>query len=335
MPGKSNCSFCSNCNKETTYSVREEAKTRYMKRKEFTYTTIKAYCTECGREISMPDLRHKDLELFDAYYRKLEGLITLPEIRKLMSLYHIGKAPLSLALGFGEVTIARYFEGQMPSKRCSEIIRRALHDPKYMREMLEANRQRVGEPAYRKCIGALDELIKKQKASPKIQAAISYLLGELTEITPLALQKLLYFAQGLYMASYGKPLFSDDCEAWVHGPVYPDVYQQYKKYGYNPIEEETICFCDGSLDLSLQEQDILDLVIKSFGIYSGKTLECITHNENPWRTARGGATTIEYSKNIITKQSIESYFKEMKSRYGLSNKKEVLTYIRRMLRDNQ
>lgn len=32
------------------------------------------------------------------------------EIEALMSLYHLGKAPLSYALGFGEVTITRYLQ---------------------------------------------------------------------------------------------------------------------------------------------------------------------------------------------------------------------------------
>ena len=38
------------------------------------------------------------------------------DIKKIMDIYKIGKAPLSLALGFGEVTIPRYLEGQVPSK---------------------------------------------------------------------------------------------------------------------------------------------------------------------------------------------------------------------------
>lgn len=36
---------------------------------------------------------------------------------------------------------------------------------------------------------------------------------------PLKLQKLLYLAQGYSYAFYDEPLFADDMEAWVHGPV--------------------------------------------------------------------------------------------------------------------
>ncbi|MGF0019538.1 hypothetical protein [Sporofaciens sp. SGI.106] len=37
-----------------------------------------------------------------------EGIISLEEIEKLGKIYSLGKAPLSIALGFGEVKITRY-----------------------------------------------------------------------------------------------------------------------------------------------------------------------------------------------------------------------------------
>lgn len=56
-------------------------------------------------------------------------LFQLNDIENLMKIYKIGKAPLSLALGFGEVTITRYLSGQIPSKEYSDIIRMALSSP--------------------------------------------------------------------------------------------------------------------------------------------------------------------------------------------------------------
>lgn len=334
MPDKPIRQFCTECRKETTYRLREEEISRFVKDKEYRYTTIAAYCSECGERISTPGLRDKDIELFDAYYRKIEDLITIPEIRHIMDIYNIGKAPLSLALGFGEITVPRYLEGQMPSKRYSEVMRRALHDPEYMKKLLNANRQRVGETAYKKAAAAVEENIRNRRATPKMQAAISCILKEVVEITPLALQKLLYFAQGLYLASRGTPLFDDDCEAWVHGPVYPDVYSQYKKYGYNPIDDQKQFFDIRHTELSSGEQDVISLVVRSFGLYSGKILECITHRERPWVAARNGLETIDYSRSIITKESIGEYFKDISSRYGMTTTYEIQTYIDDMLKSN-
>ena len=48
-------------------------------------------------------------------------------------------------------------------------------------------------------------------------------------ISNLKLQKLLYYAQGSFLAIKDIPLFDDNLLAWVHGPVVNEVYQEYKK----------------------------------------------------------------------------------------------------------
>lgn len=46
-------------------------------------------------------------------------------------------------------------------------------------------------------------------------------------ISNLKLQKLVYYAQAWHLAIHGTPLFEEDFEAWVHGPVIPSLYQKY------------------------------------------------------------------------------------------------------------
>lgn len=66
-----------------------------------------------------------------------------------MELYNIGKAPLSIVLGFGEITITRYLLGQVPSKEYSNIIRNALSSPVYMEQKLLENKDRVALAAFK------------------------------------------------------------------------------------------------------------------------------------------------------------------------------------------
>src|SRR2546428_134892 len=54
-------------------------------------------------------------------------------------------------------------------------------------------------------------------------------------LTPLHVQKLLYYVQGWSLALRGTPAFSDDIEAWRYGPVVESVYQAYKKFDDKPI----------------------------------------------------------------------------------------------------
>ena len=54
-------------------------------------------------------------------------------------------------------------------------------------------------------------------------------------LSNLKLQKLVYYAQGFYLAIHDRPLFDDAICAWEHGPVVPSLYRRYKKYGSGGI----------------------------------------------------------------------------------------------------
>jgi uncharacterized phage-associated protein len=55
-------------------------------------------------------------------------------------------------------------------------------------------------------------------------------------ITNLALQKLLYFAHGIYLIQTKGPLVSGYFEAWQYGPVHPAAYRSFKEAGSEPID---------------------------------------------------------------------------------------------------
>ena len=56
-------------------------------------------------------------------------------------------------------------------------------------------------------------------------------------ISNMKLQKLVYYAQGFYLALYGKPLFPERIEAWDQGPVIPELYRRFEKFGAKAIEK--------------------------------------------------------------------------------------------------
>jgi len=79
-------------------------------------------------------------------------------------------------------------------------------------------------------------LLKAQEAQEEDQELISN----------LKLQKLIYYAQGIHLASEGTPLFPDRIEAWTYGPVVPTLYHHYKTYGSSGIlgSQRFRCFVD-------------------------------------------------------------------------------------------
>lgn len=324
--------FCIECRNETEYVLQKRRIVRMIRDREYSFEITMAICSQCGEEMSIPGLIDRNVQEIDEQYRETEGIVTVKDIERLMKLYKIGKGPLSLALGFGEVTIPRYLEGQIPSKEYSDIIKSALSSPAFMREKLAGNREKLTDAAYKKAMAAAEGLEVLFCVSEKMLGVIACIFEELEEVTPLMLQKLLYFIQGIYSALYGKPLFEEDCRAWVHGPVYPEVYTLFRDFKYNPIDDVRFGLLKGTDDvLTEEERDVIDRVVNTFGIYGGKVLERITHNEGPWKSARKGCGDQVPSSELVSKDSIRKYYESVNEVYGVGSEEGVREYIRHML----
>lgn len=324
--------FCMECRKETAYTLHKTAITKIIRKKEYHFLITTAHCKECGCEVGVNGILDYNAKEIDEQFRKAEGIISLEEIEKLGKIYNLGKAPLSIALGFGEVTIPRYLTGQIPSKEHSDIMRAALSDTGVMRRLLEENKDKLAESAYKKGMSAIEELDVLFRVPTKMLMVVSYIFEQLGEVTPLALQKILYFIQGLYFSKYGIPLFNDNCQAWVHGPVYADIYDMFRSFRYDPIDDPRFELLKGkSNGLNEKEREVIDLVINTFGLYGGKVLERITHKEDPWRYAREGYLENEPSQEEISKEAIKEYFTSVREKYNLDTETGITNYIQNIL----
>ena len=120
---------------------------------------------------------------------------------------------------------------------------------------------------------------------------------------PLKLQKLLYLAQGYSYAFCDRPLFYDELEGWMHGPVVRKVYNAFKNYQYNSID---INFEVEEIDE--EAKDVLNYVINKFAKYDSKYLEELSHQQEPWKLSREGLDPDERSDKTISIESISNYF---------------------------
>lgn len=106
--------------------------------------------------------------------------------------------------------------------------------------------------------------------------------GQGDGMTNLRLQKLLYFAQGWYMARYGKPLFTAPIEAWKLGPVVPTIYGEYQHCGNSPIHDDP----PAEDAFTAEEFELLMDVVREYDRYSTSALIDMTHeNGTPWAKA--------------------------------------------------
>jgi len=325
--------FCTTCRKNTEYNLQKQNIKKVIRNKEYAFNITSAVCNQCKKEMNIPGLIDLNIKEIDEQYRKYEDIVTIDDIEKLMNIYDIGKSPLSLALGFGEITITRYLAGQIPSKEYSDIIKDVLSNPSNMKKKLNENKDKVAPVTYDKSIKIAIKLEELFSVSEKMLSVLSYVFESIEEITPLALQKLLYFIQGLSYALNDRPMFLDECCAWVHGPVYPKVYNLFKNFKYNPIDDDRfVIFKKRGINLNENERKVIDLVVNTFGEYSGKVLEKITHTEKPWVIARKGYFDDVPSYELITNSDIKSYFKEMNKIYDFSSKEGIKEYIKEKIK---
>lgn len=141
-----------------------------------------------------------------------------------------------------------------------------------------------------------------------------------------------YFIQGVYSALYGRPIFIEDCRAWIHGPIYLEVYDLFRDFKYNPIDDARFALLEGTVDvLTDDEKKIVDLVVNTFGIYGGKVQERITHNEDPWKEARKGYGDSIPSSELLPKERIMKYYIAVNKKYSIDTEDGLRTYIYDML----
>jgi uncharacterized phage-associated protein len=98
-------------------------------------------------------------------------------------------------------------------------------------------------------------------------------------MTNLKLQKLLYYTQGFHLAMQGGPLFPESLLAWNHGPVVQQVWRKHRHLGFSPIG----CPEGYQEDNYAPEiRELLDAVYATYGQFTAKKLEQMTHEEPPW-----------------------------------------------------
>ena len=131
--------------------------------------------------------------------------------------------------------------------------------------------------------------------------------GGCGDMTLLKLIKITYLAHGWMLGLYGKPLISEDVEAWQYGPVIPELYREIQKFGRSHISS----FPDEyDVKLSDDEGSIVDQIFDGYSSYTAGQLVALTHEKGtPWHTVTKGK---RYGPGIIIPNHvIEQYYNDI------------------------
>jgi uncharacterized phage-associated protein len=122
------------------------------------------------------------------------------------------------------------------------------------------------------------------------------------DISNSKLQKLVYYSQVWHLAIHDTALFQEDFEAWIHGPVVPALFQKYKHFGWEAVQENVRSI------LPIEAVRFLDEVAAEYFGCDNYELERMTRSESPWNLARENLAPDSPSTNIIKKEWMKEYY---------------------------
>lgn len=136
---------------------------------------------------------------------------------------------------------------------------------------------------------------------------VDSLRGSEDPMTNARLNKFIYFAQGYCLQRLGRPLFSDEVEAWTYGPVVPEVYHAFKtddKYAH-------IVETKGPYDVhefSPEEINLMLDVIEKYDKLSTRSMIDESH-QGPWKQYYNSTK----AHVVIPKRELLRYFSSLSS----------------------
>lgn len=248
-----------------------------------------------------------------------EGVITLDEIRQILERYRIGKKPLAKLLGWGETTIIRYMEGDTPTKEYSIKLKAILDNPEYYYDILTKRQDCLTNVAFKKSKNAV---LTKIMAS-KIYIAAYYTINRNdAELCPSFIQYILYYTQAFSLALYDKEMFREDYGINDKQMPYLQLYNNLKRCGVHTLEM-------GEEYLSEEEKELIDAVQDAFSWY-GPSAYCTLMNIEK---SNMKITKDKYNNEIISKENLMKYFKNICKEYGIEKIEDISKYPDQCLYD--
>lgn len=122
--------------------------------------------------------------------------------------------------------------------------------------------------------------------------------GKIPDLTPMKLQKLMFFAQSWYLKKYRVRLINDEFVRWRFGPVIQSVYYEFSHIGGGLLTQGQGVLArdaNGIVEpkIAVNDDAFLDAIANAYGHYTGWQLSDMSH-------ADGSAWSMQPQGSIIT-----------------------------------
>lgn len=248
-----------------------------------------------------------------------DSIITAEEVKEILDIYNIGKKPLAKLLGWGETTIIRYIEGDIPTCEYSQKLMQLKEDPHYYYDLLLENQDKLTTVAFKKSKKAVLNIMMQSKIKMIAQYIINRANGE---ITPRMVQYILFYSQALSLGIWGKELFEDECKSNYNSMPFLSLYESMKRNGIKVFDISMDC-------LSRKELDIVDSVIDAFDWFGPKCIRTLFSME---RLDYALAPFLKENK-MLPNEAIKEAYQFIFKKYNIEHIKDFNYYIHKRMKE--
>lgn len=147
----------------------------------------------------------------------------------------------------------------------------------------------------------MGQLSSLSVAGKFIQNSFSENIG----LTNMQIQKMVYIANGLYLALTNKPLIYDNVEAWSYGPVISNLYNKLKEFGSGYITVDKLTSYSDPVPKDDDINKVIEFTWEACKKADGIKLSNWTHApDSPWTKA------VNNRQHIIPNEYMAEYFKK-------------------------
>ncbi len=306
--------FCEHCDTLVTYYYDTEEVKREVKDLTITLTVPVPKCIKCKKEVFALKEDTIAQDLFFREYKKQKGLIQQDEIESIRKKLKISQRDLSKLLGLGEITIARYELGSIPTKANSMMIE-SLSDRNNIKKFFTTNSNFITKKG-KKAI----QLYLENTDPSKYTGNRQYNIDKFSQLTAFIIELFNKNSEKVYVTKLNKLMFYTDFNFYkkfgvsITGSKYikmsygPVPHKFDYKYDMNPLlntiqYDKNIQYdLIGKIEyteLTEEEKIIAEAVYKRFIGFNGKYISNASHMEEAWlETKQGEIISYDYSQNL-------------------------------------
>jgi len=134
-------------------------------------------------------------------------------------------------------------------------------------------------------------------------------------VTNMHINKIVYFLHVDYLVAFDAPLVTAKIEAWTHGPVFRELYREFKDAGESKITRRATVLDPltgqrkkAEWNFSQEEEEFLTELVKKYVALSASALRSSSHIEDgPWDQAWNHEGRANASMRI-SNQSIKDWY---------------------------